>query len=116
MTIPSSLAAAVARRNVELDGRVYRWGEIVIPSAAVVGALTKETRADMADLAMVLRKLRAMPAAVSVEELRAVLPIDSGATSRDGAIADYVARQDNARQYLADLELARHEWARRKYK
>lgn len=111
-----SLAGAIARRNVEPDGRIWRRGEIVIPSAAAVKAIRVETRRSMAERARTLRALRALHVNAGVEEVRAVLPADSSDETAAGAVARIMAQQAESQQYLADLELARHEWARRKYK
>ena len=110
-----TLRDAIARRNVESDGRIWRSGEIVIPSAVTVRAITAETRVDMDERAKILKALRELPAAAPVSDVRAVLPVDSHEISRDGAIETYMRLQNNSRRYLKDLELARYEWARRKY-
>ena len=66
----------------------------------------------MRERAAMLRALRALPAAAPVEDVRAVLPVDSSDCTRDGAIARYERIEDDARQYLADLELARRMWGK----
>jgi hypothetical protein len=113
MVTSSSLAGAIARRNVETDGRVWCSGAIVAPTADVVARLVLDAEDHAAMHDETVNNLRRLPAAAPVAHVRAWLLPDSHETTRDGAIRTYEALAAGCREYAADIKAAGVAWAAR---
>jgi hypothetical protein len=114
---PAPDPAAVARRNVEPDGKIWLNGNKVDPTDDSVAEAVAAAKRGQQDQMLILKKLRALKA--SKKELTSKwvgenLPADASFASLDAAIASYERGVANTDQYIADIQAARDQYNKAK--
>lgn len=102
----AQLQAAMARWNVEPNGKVWDSGKIVDPTDEVVSRHVAEAQASIADRQKKIDFLKSLPPDASIKDIRAGLTADTSVTSIEEGLRLEENGIKSTQHYIEDQQLA----------
>ena len=102
----AQLQAAMARWNVEPNGKVWDSGKIVDPTDEVVNRHIAEAQASIADRQKKIDFLKSLPPDASIKDIRAGLPSDTSVTTIEEGLRLEENGINSTQHYIEDQQLA----------